>query len=254
MLLFRRFVPFLSSLILVVSLEIWIIAPRAFPYIIPFVLVTLFCSLWFLTGRLIMSRSFWDSALTPLMFIVSGLLFFLLIDNLVVRQIFIGSVAVIYMLIQLNLFSFFHHSENYQPYALENMYGYVNIITFFLLCACTSGLTMFIGWQAWWFSPLILLIAIFIGTRTFSSYKIEWRVSRIYVFSIAILVAESFCVVSVLPTTYLFNASFPTLLYYLLLSVTKDRLRETYTPARMRIYVFVSLALFIVSILTTRWF
>ncbi len=216
--------------------------------------MTVVLSLWILAGGSIFSRKIWSYLPTPLLFILAALLFFVLIDLTVLRQLYAIIISLVYLLITKNIHSFLYHTKEYQPYALENIYSYVNLTSLFLYYAAFYGTILFLGWPSWLLTAMAVIITAFLYMRTLWSYKIEWKKSKLYIAVAAIVLGQSFYIIGSLPTSFLFNALILSLIYYLYMNISKDYLRNIISTKKIRQYVYISAAIGVISIATVRWY
>lgn len=251
--LFNRFLPYFSSILLGSTFAIWTFHPEWIVWVGVVVFCIIVLSVWSLTSESGLRHTFWQFVWTPLVFIGSGFFFYLFIDDPLVRWLFIGGLLTVYMLILKNIFSFIHHAEQYQPYALENIYGYVNMLSLFLFTASAYGASVLLGWTFW---PLALatgVLASFLYMRTLWSHKIPWEHGKLFIMVLGIVTAELAYIVSLLPTAFVMNALLLVSVYYVLMNTTKDYLKATLNPRSVRTYVLISAATVVIALLTTKW-
>ena len=104
--IFNRFLPILSTILVVITFELWVIRPIWTFYMAVAMFIIIVGTIWSLTGAKFFKKTFWNFLPTPLLFLTSAFIFFLLIDNLVIQQVFIFGIAIIYTLMLHNIFSF----------------------------------------------------------------------------------------------------------------------------------------------------
>jgi len=170
MIFIGRIVPYIGGLLIGLTFELWSLRPDWIVVSVTIAVCITLASVWFLTGRKLRNFIFWNFISTPLLFIIGASIFLLLVDNFVVRQLFIVSVMILYILILQNIFSFNYRTERYQPYALENIYSYVNMVTLFLIYASSYGAALLLGIPFWVFLPAIFILTGFLFNRTLWSY------------------------------------------------------------------------------------
>ena len=158
------------------------------------------------------------------------------------------------MLIIRNIFSFVYQTKDYQPLALENIYGYVNLISLFLFYAGFYGFLLLLGWPVWIFVIACFIVTAFLFTRTLLTYKIEWKESKLFVLIMSIIITESFYAISLLPSSFIFNGLVLVVVYYLFMNLIKDYLKERLNAKDLRLYLTVTGIILLVSLLTTRWY
>ncbi|MFA5135601.1 MAG: hypothetical protein WC505_07510 [Patescibacteria group bacterium] len=253
MILFNRIVPLLSAIVIAITFEVWVIRPQWAYSIFPITALIVLLSILSLFSQSVRKKSFFNFLSAPLLFIIASCSFFLIIENLAVQQIVIAAIAVLHMLILSNIFSFLYRAESYQPYALENLYAYINMVSLFFFYATFYSLATLLGFQFWYFTLPVFILTSFLFTQTLWSYKIPWKDGRRFVFIIAVIITEASYAVSFLPSSFLINALIITALYYVFMNVFKDHLRGILDMKKIRIYLAVSGIVLLVSLLTARW-
>lgn len=254
MILFNRFWLFFSSLSIVVSFIIWLNNPEATYYIagIFFILHTL--TIWLLAKFGQVRKSFFTFYFTPFFLLVGSFTFFLIIDHVVVQYIFALVIGIIYILIIKNIFSFVYRTKDYQPLALENIFSYVNLISLFLIYSSSYGFILLLGWPVWVLVIFCFLITAFLFSRTLFTYKINWQDGKLFVLIMSIIIAESFYVISLLPSSYIINGLVLIVIYYLFMNLIKDYLKDRMNFKDIRLYLLVVGIIMIISLVTTRWY
>ncbi|MDD5039751.1 MAG: hypothetical protein PHY34_01245 [Patescibacteria group bacterium] len=253
MLLIKKIIPFATAAFIGLIFEIWILAPKLTYEITAAAVLVTFIALYVLAGQKLFSVTLWNNLPTPLAFIISMCSFFLLIDHPVVQHIYIAGSIILYGLALNNIFAFLYHTEKYQPYALENIYGYLNLVSVFLFIGTFYGISLLFGVPFVYCIIPIGILASFIFARTLWSYKIPWRVGRLHIFVVGLLTAETAFAVSQLPTSYVFNAFIVSIVYYLAVNISKDQLRDTVSFKRVRLYFIVGGIALALAAVTTKW-
>jgi hypothetical protein len=254
MTLVKRFMPFISTALFVLVFEMWAFRTSWLWYCIAAIVVIYFITIQVLSGHHFWRRQFWNLFIDPGVFAVSAITFFLFIDNQAIQQLFILTVTIGYYLVLHNMYIFLYQTKDYQPYALENIYGYLNFTSFFLLTVSLYGFSILIGWQPWILIAPIFLLVFFLFCRTLRAQKIPWRQHWLTVAMISALVAEAYYAVSFLPTSYLFDGLLVAIVYYLFTNSTRDFLANTADKSTIRKYIYISIIVSVVAFLTTRWF
>jgi len=252
MYLLKKTVQYLSPLLVLSAFIYWIANNETTYYVAGFLFVLHVLST-IIIARKKEHGSFVNFFLTPFFLLFGSFVFFLIIDNAMVLYIFSFLVAIVYNLVLSNIIAYVFRSAGYQPYALENIYSYVNLLSLFLLYAGGFGFMVLLGWPVWVFIISCFFVTGLLFMRTLWSYKIEWNKSKIYILIVAFMLAEAFYVVSLLPTSYIFNGLILIIIYYLLINFIKDHLKDRMNFKDTRLYLAISGAVFIISLITTRW-
>ncbi len=254
MILLYRAIPLLSAIAIFIVFQIWNKYPAATFYIAGSLAVIVVGSIWALTsGR----RSIWlfvSFLPSPFLFVAGSFAFFLIINDATLRQLYSIGIVLLYYFILRNIFSFLYQSESYQPYALENIYSYVNMVSLFLFYSALYGMRLFLSWPHWIGVVAALLLTMILAARTFWSYKISWHQSRLYIIIISIMAAQGYYAVGLLPTSFILNGFIVVIMYYVLINIAKDVLRDVFDQKNARRYIFTSAALIIMAIITARWY
>ncbi|MFH0805091.1 MAG: hypothetical protein V1916_02760 [Patescibacteria group bacterium] len=253
MILLKRFTPILAGILIAITFVLWAILPHIIYYVGGTLVVICLTAVGFLFDFHFLSRRLWSFTITPLLFLVSTFLFFLLIERLAVQLLVAFAVAVVTSLILHNVFKFLYETTGYQPYALENMYGYVSMATLFMFTAGFYGFSILLGWPVWAFTAGTVPLVGLLFQRTLWAYKLDWQQSKLKLLTVTLVVTETFYVTSLLPTGFLFNSLITTIVYYLLSGISRDQLRGRLDRQGIRQYVGVSLALSVAAFLLTRW-
>lgn len=254
MTLFNKILPFLSAVLIVVVLEVWLAKPQMIYYAAGSLLLIVIISIWQITGRGFFKKTFWNFLFTPLLLVASGFILFLLLESVVVKQIFIFGLSLIFYLITYNIRSFLYQAESYQPYALENIYSYVNLLTSFMFYASFFGLYLFLDIPYWLTTIITFLVSLMLIYRTLWANKIEWSQGWLYIIAGGFVLAESFWVISFVPLSYFVAAFILMIIYYLVFSFIRDHLLGKINPRSIKKYIIVSIVSLAVVLITSQWY
>ncbi|MDP2683922.1 MAG: hypothetical protein Q8P20_02590 [bacterium] len=252
MYILKKAIQYLSPLLVLATFIYWALNKETTYYIAAVLFVIQTVTIIILT-RQIKRGTFFNFYFTTFFLLFSSFVFFLIIDHIIVLYIFAFAIAIVYNLVLSNILSYIFESADYQPYALENIYSYVNLISLFLLYAGFYGFLILLGWPVWVFVILCFFLTAMLFMRTLWSYKIEWNRSKLYILIVATVMTEAFYIISILPTSYIFNGLIMIIIYYLLINFIKDHLKDRFNKKNVRFYLIVAGVVFVVSILTARW-
>lgn len=252
--LISRVASFFSTILIITVFEVWALKPAWVLYCGVAVLVLYIFSIWLATERAFWHKQYWDFFINPFTFLLAVFAFFSLIDNELIRQLYLAAIGTVYFLVLQNIFSFLHQTRNYQPYALENMYSYLSVISLFLFSSSVFGFFILFGWQNWIAIVPMVILGSFLFYRTIVAHKIPWRENWSSIAIIGLIVGEAYYCLSWLPTSFLFDALILTIVYYFLSNVMRDYLEQSFTIKSVRKYLYISLIITLASFLTARWF
>lgn len=252
MYIFKKITQYLSPLLVLFLFIFWANNKETTYYIASLLFVIQTLTIIVLTRRY-KKGIFFSFYFTTFFLLFSSFIFFLIIDNIIVLYLFAMAIAVVYNLILSNILAYIFEAADYQPNALENIYSYVNLISLFLLYSGFYGFYLLLGWPIWIFVIACLLLTALLFMRTLWSYKIVWSKSKLYILIVSLVMTESFYLISLLPTTYVFNGLIMIVIYYLLTNFIKDHLKDRLNKKDIRFYLVVSGTVLIITLLTTRW-
>ncbi len=112
---------------------------------------------------------------------------------------------------------------------------------------------MLLAWPFWIFVILMFILTAGLFMRTLWSYKIPWQRAKLFVLIVGLVAAEGGYAISLLPTNYVVNALWLVAVYYLLMNIIKDYLKDVLSPQRTRTYLLISSLAIILTMLTTKW-
>ncbi|MFA4930448.1 MAG: hypothetical protein WC570_01105 [Patescibacteria group bacterium] len=250
----KKIIIWVSSLVIIGLFEIWTFYPHSLYTVIVSLFFTVSFSIWFVLVHKVRAKESVNFFLPIGVFILSAGIFFTLIDQPVIRHFFIVLTVIGYFVEMQNIFTFLYHPDDYQPYALENINGYINLASFFLLVSSLYGVILFFSWPNWLAIVCTFCFASFFSWRAFHAFKIDWSISKVYIIVIGLVLAETALIINFLPTSYLFNGMVIIIMYYLLLNYLRDYLRHMYDKRLFLRYILISISGLILGLLTTRWF
>jgi len=253
MIIFDKILPYFSASLLLFLYEFLLWKPSFIYFIAPLLIITVILTIWRLTNKNFKSKDFGHFLLSPLLFIISCSIILLFLENNNIKQIFIIGSVLTYILIIINIYSFFHQTEKYQPYTIENLSGYVNLISIFLFYASFYSFGLFINTPTWFLTILVFIVTILISYQTLWVNKINFRKARLFLIIIGIIIAELFWCVDFLPTSYFVNAVILIIFYYVIINVSRDYLLGLINFKSVRQYLLVSFFVLILILATAPW-
>jgi len=253
MIIFNRILPYISALLTFIFYELLLAKPVSIYFVTVFLFLNISLSVYSLTDRKFLSKIFGHFLLSPLLFIASTTVLLLFLENDLIKQLFIIGSSIIYLLILLNVYSFLHQPEKYQPYTLENLLSYVNLISVFLFYASFYCFGLFLNTPTWLLTILTLIITFLITYQTLWVSKINFSRSRFFVVLISLIISEMYLSIDFLPTSYFVNAVILTTFYYFLINVSREYLLNLLNKKTVIKYSIVSIIVLILTLATAPW-
>lgn len=250
----NRIIPWSVPVLVLIFLEQSLATPKQIYWLAPLCLGVIILAIWQLIDRSFYNKKFWQLLITPALLFASGLLFFSFLEGYLFQQAFL-LVLVILIWAFLQVIFLMHHSRpHYQPYALENIIVHLNLIIIFFTAASFFSLIVFLG------ISLGILLVIFYLVTFLLAYQLLWvsgttfTANWPYAVIITIVLTEIFWAVSFLPTSVYVNGLVLAISYYLIAGLTRNWLLEIKEKKVVRRYLLISILVFIITMLTAKWF
>lgn len=198
--------------------------------------------------------AFWVFLGTPIVLWASSMVFFFFLEGDVSKWIVATVVSTCMVLYAENCFSFYHLPSAYQAYALENLSMVLYVLSAFFLTSGAFGAQLFLLLPTWIPAIVMSFAVLFATTAVFWVSKIGFETGRPYAIVGAIVMAELYVALSMLPTSFVTNAALFSVALYAFFVFARANVLERMTKMMVtRSLVFIS-ALFIVILCTARWF
>lgn len=253
MMLARRlvsFVPVVSALGVWLAVERW---PRAYLWVAPAAIIALCLAVGWGARRSVRSADFWHFLLAPFTLTLSALAYVLFLDSGWQRGVVLMTSGLGAWWYLQNLATFLYWPSSYQPYALENISSYLNLVAAFFLYASFFSLRLFLSWPL---LVLALLTGIFTALLAYQMSwvnKLTWQRSIPYTLALALVLSEGFLAIQFLPTVSAVNGLLLATLLYVLMSISRLHLLTRLERRLVQRYVGIALAVFALTIFTARW-
>lgn len=254
MILLHRITPFGLGLTSIASFVLLMFSPLlGMKALVPFGALMVF-----LCARLLLWEfrrpAFWVFLGTPMMVWLSSLVFFFFLEDPLSKWIVASAVSLLITLYAENCFTFYHLPSAYQAYALENLSMVVYVLSAFFFTSGAFGAQLFLLLPTWIPTLLVFFAVLFATTAVFWVSKIGFETGRPYAIVGAIVMAELYATLSMLPTSFVTNAALFSVLLYAFFVFARANVMERMTRVMvLRQSGFVAV-LFLLILLTARWF
>lgn len=195
----------------------------------------------------------WQFALLPIIANATTVVYLVIVADKVIVYALLALLTVFNYIYWRYLYFYLNNASRYQSFSLEFLSFYLSFVLVFLAAASLFGLESFLN-----LSSLLTLVAIAIFLLAVI-YQFSWiskyrsKKSLIYLAAAWIFLVELFAVLLYLPLNYNILGFIFATGYYLLLVIINDRLKDKLSPARLKIYISVSLVVVLLSLLSARW-
>lgn len=190
----------------------------------------------------------------PLIFFLSSYLYSTLIPGTYwIYAIFLLNAIFLYVYFK-NLYYFFRYKAPERIDKLDTFLMTGAVLSAFFLGACAYGLPIFLGWDFW---PLLMYYGLAVFPLFFQPFILgSLRLKQNWPFFLVALVIF----LQIAGVIYLFPFGFSVLglmaaiVFYLLFLTLRLHVRDRLSMQLLRLPLISSLAIFIILLLTTRWF
>lgn len=251
MIFFNQILSWFTSIFVFTFLIILLKHPLWFYWLVPVLSLLLILIVWQLSNRRF--PQFLNFLISPLIFLESGILAIIFLDNNLIRYALIAGLSI-FLGIYLKIIFLYHFSRpKYPVHSLENISSYLNLISLFLISSSFFGLAIFLSLPLWLLVLSLILISGLLTYQLFFVSDITFSKSIFYILISSLILAELFWVVSFLPTSIYVNGLILTLIYYLLTGLSRNWLLDIKEPKVVRRYLIISSLCLVLILLTAKW-
>lgn len=253
MILFRRFSTILSLIVIWVLFELLLWQPDWYLVIIVLLEAVVLAMLLGLARGKIDLREIWSFLIPPFFFIGFGFIFLFFLEGLIYQQLLILLLVFLWWVFLENVFLFLYQPARYQPYTLENITAYLNLITIFLLGSSFYSLILFLGIPSWLLFIFTFLVTFLLMMQMIWINKSVVKGNLILIGALALLISELFWVTKFLPSSYLVNGIILAIGYYFLAGIVRHWILNSIDRQVVKRYLWISTSLLFIIAITARW-
>ncbi len=253
MILINRFIPFLSALAIFISFELLFIKPRIVWGILVVIFFIIFISTWKLVNRSLLDKEFWGFFITPFLFVEASIFLSLFLEHFFLEQFLVLAVTGLHWYLFENIFNFYYKQHSYQPYAIENIFSYLNLMIVFLVSTSFFGIVIFLDYSIWFLSFFILLLGLLVGYQTIWVSKITLEKSRPTILILGLILAETFWVINYLPSSHFVNGLIVTVIFYVIINLTRYYFLKNLSKDVVRRHLIIGSIVLLLTLVTARW-
>lgn len=235
--LIKRYLVFVSPIVLGVILEGFILFPRMIYLSLGLGLLWIFGVLFYVIKDTLFTKQFLYFVVPPLSLLLATVMVILFFERALMRHLFNWGYVLLLMLYLENLFIYYYSPEKYQAYSLENISKTYAFISSFLFISGLYGFSILVGIPLWIISLVLIGWVILLTQQIFWVSGISRSGSMFYSIIIAIIVFEFLWVLAFLPIDLYVYGLIMALLMYLLTELTRDKLLEKEVNKKMLTWV-----------------
>jgi len=253
MIIVRRISSIASLLLILGFFELFVLKPNWFFFIILFLEATVVLTVIGLAWKKIELQEVWQFLIPPAFLVGAAYVIIFFIEGMFYTQLFIVFVLFLLWNFIENTFLFLYQPVRYQPYALENVSAYLNLVTVFCMGAFFHSSILFLGTSGAISTIFVFIVTYVLIIQMLWINKIVLKGNYIVTGILALLVSEMFHATVFLPSSYLVNGLVVALSYYFLVGIFRYWLLKSLDRKVFRRYIIISLSIFLVVALSARW-
>lgn len=251
--LINRLLVWVVGFILLACFWLVIFFPDWLYILAPFSLLATLFFILHLVNYQIKKSQFWVFIITPVIFIFSSWLFLIFIESLKLSLLYSLVFAWVIFIFIKAIFLYLYRRPKYQPHALENISGYLNLLAVFLLAAGLYNFKFFIGFDAWYVLVLVPLAVWLLLLQLFNlsniAFKKSWLISAI----ITLVIAQVVWATNYLPTSAYVDGLIVALVYYLLAGIARNWLLDIRERRVVVRYLLICIISLLIILLSAKW-
>lgn len=248
---YKKNIPFFSSLLLVIVFEAVLKYPKYF-FLYPLVFLIVFFSLFYMTGYSFSQKKLWYLFLAPILLFTGSFLFLYFVETGVIKQILIFSAGLFNWFLFKNYYRYVVFGAEHKK-STENILSYVTVVTAFFFFSSFFALRIFMNMSLLWLELFVLILSLLLILQNFWLEEISLKKNWLFLFGLCLIFAEAFWTAIFLPTHFLVNGLFMTILLYVLINLSNLTIAESLNNKILSRYLIFGFSLTVIIFLTAQW-
>ncbi|MFH1171029.1 MAG: hypothetical protein V1778_00630 [bacterium] len=253
MILLRRILPFCSAVLLLVLFEIVFSHQGAFWYLLPVLAAVVVFPVGVMFSWQGRHLVFWQQLISPMLLVGSGLFLLLFLSEKIFSHALIVVLVLLFWWYAENLFLYQFRNAHYQPYALEHISLYMNLLSVFFLFSSLYAARVFLNFSVVLLGGIAVVVSALFAIQFSLGSKLPWGRSWPYLLVVAMVMLELFMAIAMLPTTYFVAGILLAVPYYLMMNIARHALRNTLRRSVLVRNIILGIIIFAVTFSTAPW-
>ncbi len=252
MLLFRRSIPFISTLLIGFIYESLCLRPEnVYWYWVGLLLVVAGTQLALSKkARLIETVIL---GISQILFLSGTYYFIFFVEGSTIRQLLIGLALIINLFYLTNIFYYHFRTEKYQVNALQNISSFLNLISIFTISSVGFSLILYLGWPSWLISLGVALASAVLCYQTYWVNKIVGPATFLFAGITGLIGGEVFWAATFLPSSFLVNGAIVTVVNYSIVNLARHYFAGNLQKSVIWRYLIISATVLLLTLVTARW-
>lgn len=256
--LLSRILVFVCSIGVSAGLGAIFLMPQYFFIISSFIILLISFTVFYILKKKETKYNSFLFLISPLILIFSALAASVFLNNNLLKFSFAILVGIILFLYMENLFSYFHIPTKYNIYSLENISGYINLVSMFFISSSFYGFKISLGIEiiSYWFLCLLVImifLIVILLLQTFWINKISIKLNKNYIIVISIMLIQIYFIIFFLPSAFYVNSTIFVLSYYIITGLARYKLLNKLEKTVIIKYITVSFIMFLLLLVSTKW-
>lgn len=252
MFIVRRLLTYINPLIFWGGVEFLRYYPRLWWAVLLLMVGLLTFTIWDFSKREFNKRLL-AFLLSPLILLLSSFVFIVFLENLIILRVVCAISAVLLFLTIDQTLNYFYFTSKYQPYTLENLALYNNIISFFYFSSALFSALIFLRLMLLLAVVLIYLVSFLLIFQILWISKIDWSKAKIFCVIIPLMLTELFVALTYLPLSFHVNALLLATGFYFFVGLSRLFLAGTLNRRNVLTHVLIASVLNILILITAQW-
>lgn len=253
MILWRRITPLLAATGVLVALEVLLRSPQYFWFAsVLALLVGVFGIIALVYRKVHLKEVFFLTIVSVGLVICTIALLLFVHEALIAQTVSFACAFLSYWYLE-NIFHYFYQPQAYQPYALENITTYCNILIAWFSFSVLYATRVFVSASIFLLIPATAVLIILLLLHIAWSAKIPFRENLPILLTETTVMTELATVVLLLPTSFYAAGLLLVIPYFLMVNLTRHHVRGTLLrPVIMR-YAIIGVLTLAVTFTTAPW-
>jgi len=248
MIIYKRFLGFLISFLMVASLVFAQYYPEKLLYCLVFSIFCLLVYFFTIKNRFVQYPFLFKCFLMVLLFSFSLGLFFIVIDSLILKYV----LALILFIALAIIFDVFF-KKFYQNQDISNfLIVYIDLFCFWFITYFLVYAVIFLRWNLLWTALLFFITVLVLFSIRLYWQKIDFKKNILYLIVGAFILVEIYIITSFLALNFYSSVFMLCVWYYLIIDFFIDKIKDEFIWSNKRKIIFFVILLFILYLLSIR--
>lgn len=191
--------------------------------------------------------------LLPVALLGTAMFLVVFFSDALLTQAVVITCALVYTWYIENVFVYFYRPERYQPYSLENIGAYSNLLISFFFFSALFAAHIFLNLPLILLLPIGALFAAMLAAHIMWSAKVPLRRAWLIIGVQTMIIGELLIGILLLPTTFLVAGLLLAIPYYTMMNLHRHAERGTLEPRTIFRYSAIGVATFIITVAVAPW-